>query len=381
MEVTLKAVNAPTVGRDGLPAYQEHPDGLCIRISITSTSPTALLPFDFARLRLQGAIKTQVGNRQSVDKFLNMTEDCCRSQFAPSSSSSNPATSTYRTTVVFDTANKPLSVASSLPNRPLPSTLVEASGFVTKHTALHDQHQVHGVCETHCWVTADFYRDGAVVHSSRAMIDPTCKPSLLSFEGDKSGRAGRRTSFTCRAPKPAFSAFRKAARDDPSALIELHEDSLIVKPSRTQDNIKCSTVHIPLNMTINGLLPNELASIEHEGGLVCEIETKWISQKSFYAGSNEAQHNDPMSLTKRTASTQISNVTFPPAYISESSAGTAAVSTVGMLQLVLPESASLPTLTSPLLRVDYSLEMKLRLRLHSGIVLSGKTHTQCILEG
>lgn len=337
-------------------------------------------PFEFVKLRLQGAVKTQTATKVSIEKFLSLVEECPWSQFTPEAATDDYTSQSHSAKVVFDGADKPMSIASSLPNRPLPPTSISASTYVTEHTALHDQHLVQGRCETHCWVTAEFYSEGVVTHRCQAIVEPEHTTALLSLRPTKSNQSGQ-ASTTCHQANRPFDRFRKSTRQQASARVCLPEGSLVVVPSQTPDDKHASSVSIPLKVSLDGLPAAELAGLDQSGMLACDVETAWVSQKNFNTGPSDGQRQNCTTFSKRTVSTQMSTIIFPPVYRSESRTATNDVSTTGILQLILPESASLPTMSSELLRVDYRLEIRLLFRLSCGTRIQGKLHTACILDG
>ncbi|ETN44286.1 uncharacterized protein HMPREF1541_10466 [Cyphellophora europaea CBS 101466] len=383
MDVSFRTVSSLPVGHDGLPAYQEHSSGPTIDVRVKIPDDPADSPFEFVRIRLQTAVKTQIGTRTAVQKVLNLVEECSWSQFVPLYAPASDKQRAYSAAISFSRpAEKPLSRLSSRTNSLLPATNMYGTTYITKHTALSDQHAVEGRCETHIWVSADFFRHGVLVHSSRSAIELDTRPRLLELGSSKQQPSGPLTT-QCRprmsGVKAGLTSFRKSTKAQSSLQVQLPTDSLIVSPSQLRNGRNCSTVSVPLQVSVTGLSSADVKALLQDGGLRCEVETKWISKHAFTAPTSSTEHAASATVTKRTATTQHSDIAFPPVYEADLPEESQVVSTTGVLVAMLPESAALPTFSSALLQVDYELEFKFLFRLGRCAIYEGKTRTPCTL--
>lgn len=313
-------------------------------------------------------------------QILNLVEYIPWSQFTsavPSATGTN-----YTATAAFDISGK-----AGKKHAALPTASLEGSSYVIQHTALSDRRLTHGVCETHSWVNVDLVRDGAVIHQSQHLVKLDCKPQRLSITSSGGGKHNDVT--VCRPSQSGLRSRWTSSR--PSTQVEVrlpHEEPLrLDSVKRAQSSETHDTVEIPLEAAFSHLPASAIEAMSQSAGVRCDIETKWCTKRSFNTSplsSNKTTARDQPEIKQQLVSTQSSEITFPPLlHLSDDSDDGEKASTIGMLHLVLPASASLPSLHTDLLKVKYELELRYTFRLDSGrqpLQLKGTAKIECCLS-
>ena len=125
-------------------------------------------------------------------------------------------------------------------------------------------------------------------------------------------------------------------------------------------------------------------------GIRCTVESKWYTKRTFAASSTVTTAGlvgsvrDKMEISKELVSSQESEVVFPPLLSNNSSheEGTTA-STLAMLQLILPSSASFSSIETEVLSVRYEVELRYTFHLGAAkqaVLLKGRSRVGCGLS-
>jgi hypothetical protein len=314
-------------------------------------------------------------------KTLNLVEYVPWSEFTPAQDLSSTNTMKYTAKIAFDVSGKPGKQSTMLP-----STSLEGSIYVTQHTALNDRHIVRGKCETYSWVNIDLIKDGLATYQSQQSVELDVHPQHLKIASSKA--ADGNVAATC---QPVHSSLRSRWTSSPAAVtaeVSLPSDEeMHLMSSKNPNTDKTHTsVELPLHVAFSGLSDAVTDAISRSGGVKCDVETKWYSKRSFKTSSQPSTghtDSDQAVITSQLVSSQASAITFPPlARPVDGSNHEESLSTIGMLHLNLPRSASLPTVQTNLLKVEYELELKYTLHLDtykSPLLLKGKTKVECRL--
>jgi hypothetical protein len=304
------------------------------------------------------------------------------SHFTPVHATSTATTTRYSAKVAFDVSGKPHKQSVMLP-----STSLDGSTYVTQHTALNDRHLVRGTCETYSWVNVDFIQNGISVYQTKDPVELEVKPQHMTIASPKTTRDG--AAALCRT---VVSGLRSRWTSSPAAVtaevsLPSDEEIHLVDNKNPTTNKTYTSVELPLHVAFSGLSAPVVEAISQSGGVRCDVETKWYSTRSFNTSAQaSAGHTEPNRtvIASQLISTQGSEVIFPPLVRPSDGAGAEEkLSTMGLLHLVLPKSASLPSVQTDLLKVEYELELKYTFQLDgykSPLFLKGKAKVDCCLS-
>lgn len=284
----------------------------------------------------------------------------------------------YTTKLAFDITGKGTSRIVILP-----STTFEGSTYVTHHTALNDRHLVRGTCEAHTWASVDLIKDGKVIFQVQQAVQLNCLPKRVAMSTSK--EVGNKIVAPCLPVRsgllPKFTSATTARGD-----VCLPQEELYLTPTQTASgNSTYNSVEVPLQASFSRLSAATINVMSQTEGVRCEVDTKWITKRSFKI--TEANRGMPVvcEVKQQLVSTQGSEVRFPPLAFPDGNPNTnytGAMSTLGTLHLVLPASATCPSVHTSLLDVQYSLELNFTFRLGAGkqaILLRGKSSVDCKL--
>lgn len=284
--------------------------------------------------------------------------------------SSSVTSSAYAAKVGFDFSGK-----AGARNVLLPSTTLSGSTYVTQHTALNDRRLVQGYCDTHCWVNVDLFKDGKSIKQYQQSVRLDCAPARLTLSPAKHEDS---MSTICRPAGSVLSALSANKSASTEVSVAHLEQPLVLNTLSSGERM--STVDLPIEASFHQLPQSAADAMNVTGGITCEVEAKWYTKRTFSASSSAS---DEVKVTTQLVSTQSSEVHFPPTLspLPDSHKSNAA-SAVGMLQLILPNSASMPSISTDLLDISYQVELKYTFHLGTKkqpLLLKGKTKVDCCL--
>ena len=235
---------------------------------------------------------------------------------------------------------------------------------------MNDQHQVHGKCEVSYWIEAEFSHKGILMRRLRCPFELLMPTGPITFvlsaiPGHCDFAAKPQAKSLVRNGWPLKSKSRLTPR------LAIHVGEQWIALSSTMHQ----TVAIPLTLSMRlSLLFGDGLSVENMlqyGIQGCTVDAKWYKKQTFGNSGLPASTNlsDPtlgVNITRLTVANQKTTLDFPPLYQEETWDSQSKDSTIPrltrfsastMLELLLPDTISAPSICTNLLTVNYELEL------------------------
>lgn len=306
--------------------------------------------FDTVRVRLQGAIRTQIGSQVAVEKITSTFVTKTNLDFKPVYSATRQRTEEQYMDFI---------VAVPTPNGAsdafVPSMKLIGNTYLTKVTALTNRELLEGSIEVVYALEADFLRSetNQLVRRISTPVDIASGLTSLDVEVKSSNRSEKVEEFA----KPQTRSLNRflGSQSQPGLSVEVPKmlGSIVSDSSTVSTGCRRLTVPITVNVSLPSNARRQAQSLERDQ-LRCSVNAKWFSRRTFttgFAAVESTVHSDRVS-------TQNYALTLPPLYKSDSQSSR--YTTMVELDLLLPESISTPSISTDLFNIDYTLELSMK---------------------
>ncbi|KAK5308641.1 hypothetical protein LTR99_001617 [Exophiala xenobiotica] len=318
--------------------------------------------FDQVKIRLQGAIRSTIGSKVAVEKLNSSTEVLSALAFKPAYSAS-------RQMVEEQHLDFSCPLPSSAPTREarqnkssrngnidgfVPSMSLTGSTYITRVTAIRDRHLVEGRCDVVYWLEAEFVhsRSGHVVRRLSCPVDVSSLHTLLQVEVS----SNQQSESVERIAKPQTRSLRYfGSHSQPEVLVSVPRKLGFMVSDSSRLATGCRKLSIPVSVNIRAPTnARRQAQSLMSDSLKCSVKTQWYTRRAFSTGSLAIE-----SVVKSdTVSTQKLALTLPPPY--SSTLSDSSYTTHMELNLLVPESATNPSISTDLLSISYTLDLAMK---------------------
>ena len=322
--------------------------------------------FDQVKIRLQGAIRSTIGSRVAVEKLNPSTEVLSALAFKPAYSASRQLTEEQH-------LDFSCPLPSSAPTRGarknksschgdgdvdgfMPSMSLTGSTYITRVTAIRDRHLVEGRCDVVYQLEAEFVHSasGHVVRRLSCPVDVSSLHTPLQVEVS----SNERSESVEQIAKPQTRSLRYfGSHSQPQLSVSMPQKLGFIVSDSSRLATGCRRLSIPVSVNVR--LPanaRRQAQLLLSDSLKCSIKTQWYTRRVFSTGSSTVE-----SVVKSdTVSTQ-KLVALPPPY--SSTLADSSYTTQMELNLLLPESATNPSISTDLLSISYALDLAMKFEL------------------
>lgn len=329
--------------------------------------------FDLVRIDLRGAIKTRIGSKNAIEPLPSSTLVKSHMDFKPAYAASRHTAEEQRLDFMMQLPSRSSrqdslkGTTDGSTNAFVPSLSLAASTYITRVTALKDRHLVEGSCQVVYWLEAELLRS----NTDRVVRRLTCPVDVSSLHVPLIVEAHDEASVE-QVIKPKSRRLSRVFNTAPEPQVSIQMPRQLGTMSSASAKFATGSRHlsVPVTVTLDmpaGASPQSLASLE-SSTLQCSVRTHWYTSRTFGTSSLSQFEGKPLNpgtvIRNTTVSGQKLQLSFPPLYQSASDASTSnskKFSTSMMLDLVLPESISSPTVSTELLDIGYCLDMSMKL--------------------
>lgn len=320
--------------------------------------------FDQVKIRLQGAIRSTIGSRVAVEKLNPSTEVLSALAFKPAYSA--PRQLTEEQHLDFSCP-----LPSSAPTRGarknksschgdgdvdgfMPSMSLTGSTYITRVTAIRDRHLVEGRCDVVYQLEAEFVHSasGHVVRRLSCPVDVSSLHTPLQVEVSSNEQSGSLKQMA----KPQRRSLRYfGSHLQPEVSVSMPQKLGFIVSDSSRLATGCRRLTIPVSVNVR-LPPNARRQAQSllSDSLKCSIKTQWFTRRVFSTGSSAVESM----VRSDTVSTQKLALTLPPPY--NSTLVDSSYTTQMELNLLLPESATHPSISTDLLSISYTLDLVMK---------------------
>jgi len=318
--------------------------------------------FDQIKIRPQGAIRSTIGSRVAVESLNSSTEVLSALAFKPAYSAS-------RQMIEEQHLDFSCPLPSSTPTREapknkssyngdvdgfVPSMSLTGSTYITRVTAIRDRHLVEGRCDVVYWLEAEFVHSGSghVVRRLSCPVDVSSLHTPLQVEVS----SNQQSESVEQSAKPQTRSLRSFGfHSQPQLSVSVPRKLGFILSDSSRLATGCRRLSIPVSVEVR--LPanarRQAQSILSDS-LKCSIKTQWYTRRVFSTGSSTIE-----SVVKSdTVSTQKLALALPPPY--SSTLADSSYTTHMELNLLLPESATNPSISTDLLSISYTLDLAMK---------------------
>ncbi|KAK5065073.1 hypothetical protein LTR84_000908 [Exophiala bonariae] len=328
--------------------------------------------FDLVRIDLRGAIKTRIGSKNAIEPLPSSTLVKSHLDFKPAYNASRNATEDQRLDFMMQLPSrssrqeKSKDATNGSTNAFVPSLSLAASTYITRVTALKDRHLVEGSCQVVYWLEAELVQSG----SERIVRKLSCPVDVSSLHVPLTVEAIDETSVE-QVIKPKSRRLSRVFSSVPEPQVSVKMPRQLGTMSSASAKFATGSRHLSVPVTVTLDLPagtshQTLTSLE-TNTLQCSIRTHWYTSRTF--GTSSLSHfegkqlNPGTVIRNTTLSGQKLELNFPPLYNSTTDGNSSTskkFSTSTMIDLILPESISSPTVSTELLDIGYCLDMSMK---------------------
>ncbi|KIX10457.1 uncharacterized protein Z518_01540 [Rhinocladiella mackenziei CBS 650.93] len=329
--------------------------------------------FDIIRIRLQGAVRTQIGSQVAVEKFPSSTQTKTNLDFQPVHSASRqrsdeqhldficsvPATNTKR--------SERKSSSGDVLDSFVPTMSVTGNTYVTRVSALRDRHLVEGSCKVAYWLEVEFWRSESN-HLVGALTCPVDVSALL-MPLDVEVSIPNQSNEIEQVVKPPLRSLGRLIWSHPQPELSVTIPKKLGYLLSDSSRLSRGSRHLSIPVSVHIKRPSQsrrpVQALPPGDSLKCSVKAMWYTRRTFTTGSSAAESV----VNNTTVSAQKLSLTLPPLYRldSESSPCTTSME----LNLILPGSISSPSVHTDLLAVSYILDLSMRFEFNGHEILKG----------
>jgi len=331
--------------------------------------------YDLVRIDLRGAIKTRIGSKNAIEPLPTSTLVKSHLDFKPAYTALRNATEEQRLDFMMQLPSrssrqdKSKDATNGSTNAFVPSLSLAASTYITRVTALKDRHLVEGSCQVVYWLEAELVQSATdkVIRRLSCPVDVSSLHVPLIVEAIDETSVEQVIKPKSRRLSRVFSSV-----PEPQVSIKMPRQLGTMSSASAKFATGSRYLSVPVTVTLDlpaGTSQETLTSLE-TNTLQCSIRTHWYTSRTF--GTSSLSHFEGKQLPpgtvirNTTLSGQKLELNFPPLYNSSSSEGNTSgtsqkFSTSTMIDLILPESISSPTVSTELLDIGYCLDMSMKL--------------------
>ena len=158
--------------------------------------------------------------------------------------------------------------------------------------------------------------------------------------------------------KPQFRSMSRllGSQSQPGLSVELPKTLGCIVSDFSTAGTGCRSLTIPVSVNVS--LPSnarrQAQSLSEKDPLRCSVKAQWFTRRTFTTGSSAVEST----VRSDRVSTQRYAVTLPPLY--KSGPQGSKYTTMMELDLLLPESTSTPSISTDLLKVEYTLDLAMK---------------------
>ncbi|KAL6245089.1 hypothetical protein RBB50_007864 [Rhinocladiella similis] len=345
--------------------------------------------FDQVNVQVHGAIRNTIGPKVVVERFSSSTEVLSALDCKPAYSATRQDAQTQEEQHLDFSCLVPAAPRGrSVHKRPgeqggreedrdqhdgfIPSMSISGSTYVTRVTAIRDRHLVQGRCEVLYWLEAEFVKsrnndDHHVVRRLTCPVDISSPNTPLEVEVPSAKHSS--TSSIKRIAKPqTWSTTLRclSSQSQPQVSVTLPRKLGYIVCDSSRLATGCRRLSIPVSVNVKKLPTHTHthtgAMSYTTGSLKCSIKSQWYTRRSFNTGSSAVGS----SVNSDTVSTHKTTLVLPPLYSSPGSEDDSTYTTAMDLSLLLPESSTIPSVSSDVLSVSYNLDVAMQFELVDG---------------
>ncbi|KAK4935136.1 hypothetical protein LTR10_023757 [Elasticomyces elasticus] len=314
--------------------------------------------FDQVTIRLQGAIRTKIGSLVAVENLSSSTKVMSNLDFKPAYSASRNQTEEQHLDFTCPMPNVLCkSSRCAAFDGFIPSMSLTGNTYVTQVTAISNRHLVPGRCDVVYWLEAEFLQSASnqVVRKIACPVDVSSLQTPLEAEVASQGHS----SVVERIAKPHARALRLInSHSRPEVNVNIPKKLGYILSDSSRLATGCRSLSIPVSVNVK-VPPHARRQAQAQiDSLECSVKAQWYTRKTFTTGPSAVEST----VDSATVSTQRLSPVLPPLYNSTSEKD--AVYTTQMeLNLLLPESATGPSVSTDLLHVGYTLDLAMKFEL------------------
>ncbi|EXJ62737.1 hypothetical protein A1O7_03175 [Cladophialophora yegresii CBS 114405] len=308
--------------------------------------------FDTVRIRLQGAVRTQIGSQVALEKIPATSVTKTNLDFKPVYSTTRQLTEEQ----YLDFTCAVPTPRHGAPEAFVPSMTLSGTTYLTKVTALTNRELLQGSCEVLYTLEADFLRSetSKLVRRISCPVDISSSLAPLRAEVTSSGPSDRVEKLA----KPQLRSLNRfrGTQSQPGLSIEVPKMLGCIVPDASTVSTGCRRLTVPIlvNVSLPSNVRRQSQSLLENEQLKLSVKAKWFTRRTFTTGSSAVEstiHSDRVS-------TQNYAVTLPPLY--KSSTESSKYTTTVELDLLLPESILTPTISTDILNINHTLDLNMK---------------------
>ena len=308
--------------------------------------------FDTVRVRLQGAIRTQIGSQVAVEKIPSTILTKTNFDFKPVYSATRQATEEQYLDFIYPVPT----VRNGSSTKFVPTMKLSGSTYLTKVTALTNRELLEGSCEVMYSLEAEFLQSetNQVVRRVGCPVDISSGLTALDVGVVASG-ASEKVKETAKPQQRSLNRFI-GSNSQPNVSIEIPKALGSLSSDRSTVSTGCRRLTVPVSVNVS--LPTntrrQAQSLLEKDQLRCSVNAQWYSRRTFTTGYSAVEST----INSNRVSSQQYTVALPPLYKSDSESSN--YTTTVEVDLLVPESMSTASISTSLLDINYVLDLKVK---------------------